>query len=234
MDQHLMEKIILGDASDIRVADYSNKQALLIVAGVLSIAFLVYCMQVYLPSLRGLSVLLLLGTPAYGLYLGLSNKAVFYADKGDVVDSLLIFIIPLAIYLLFSMLVLDADNWFVSILGFLTALCCLASSFYFAMKSACSNQTLNSDLGTFNNICVVFAKVFWIWMLVVALVGNAGKAASSKNTLGERLNGAAAFAILALIGTYLYERTINAESVFEERGLMSREISQDTDFGAAS
>lgn len=232
MDQHLMEKIILGDASDIRVADFSNKQAILTAVGSIAGPALGFYVLGLLSV--GLAFLLFLGFAAYGLYLGLSNKAVFYADKGDVVNSLLILVVPVGIVILVGIVVGNADNWFTSILEYLTVLCCLGSAFYFLVKSACVDQSLNSELGIFNNMCVVFSKVFWIWILVAALLGSAQKSVSSKNTLGERLNGAAAFAILALIGTYLYERTINAESVFEERGLMSREISQDTDLGTKS
>ena len=91
----------------------------------------------------------------------------------------------------------------------------LGSLHFFAMKSATANASLNSGLNIYQLISVMFAKTFVVLLFVLALQRQREV---YKNE--DRVAGGIGIAILLQIGSWFSNVSMNANQVFEKRGLI--------------
>ena len=208
-EQTILNIVNNGDASEVLIADYKSKNAII---SLVAIPLLVL-VPIALFELTNLSFFyhlfwLIPITVGYGLYLMLTNQAVFYASRTDLIYILALVGVP------FSSFIIGAffDNEIITKILF--GVFVLGSLHFFAMKSATANASLNSGLNIYQLISVMFAKTFVVLFFILALQRQ--REVYKEN----RIAGAIGFAILLAIGAWFYKVSINAKQVFEKRGLI--------------
>ena len=95
MKQEQILKILEGDSSDILIANWRSKKAVLLI--LTSIFTLVFPIQIYFWTGFPQFLLIIPGTILYGVYLGFKNEVVFYANNKDVWNIVWLGSVPLAI-----------------------------------------------------------------------------------------------------------------------------------------
>ena len=209
MEEQTILNIVNGDASEVLIADYKNKNAII---SLVAIPLLVL-VPIALFELTNLSFFYYLWwlipiTVGYGLYLMLTNQAVFYASRTDLIYILALFGVP------FSSFIIGAffDNEIITKILF--GLFFLGSLHFFAMKSATANVSLNSGLNIYQLVSVMCAKTFVVLFFVLALQRQ------REVYKEDKVAGAIGFAVLSMIGVWFYKVSINASQVFEKRGII--------------
>ena len=217
-EQTILNIVNNGDASEVLIADYKSKNAIF---SLVAIPLLVL-VPGGLGDLTNLSFFyhlwwLIAITVGYGLYLMLTNQAVFYASRTDLIYILALFGVP------FSGLVIGAVFFDGEMAGILFGVFFLGSLHFFAMKSATANVSLNcaslwnDGLNIYQLISVMFAKTFVVLFFILALQRQ------REVYKDDKIAGAIGFAVLSMIGGWFYKVSMNAKQVFEKRGLTFEE-----------
>ncbi|MGL4674286.1 MAG: hypothetical protein ACRCXK_05445, partial [Wohlfahrtiimonas sp.] len=218
-----LEQILKGDASSILVVDFDN--GLAIKTLLLSVAvILVPILFAYITSLSTL-FLLIPAALVYGLYLMLTNQAVFYASKQDLTNVSFIFLLPIGMIILLWIIVSSLNLSNNSIVGYIMTFIWWAmfiSAFvWFGMKSANANVILNSGLNTYQLVAILFTKIFIFFLFLLALAGKVSQALggssdkqAAQTTLeydkarDQHLSGLIGVTILSFLGFWFYKKSI--------------------------
>lgn len=230
-----LEQILDGDASSILVADFDNGLAI----KTLFLSAAVILVPIIFAYITSLSTLFLLipATLFYGLYLMLTNQAVFYVSKQDLANVSFIFLLPIGMIILLWIIVSSLNLSNNSIVGYIMTFIWWAmfiSAFvWFGMKSANANSILNSGLNIYQLVAVLFTKIFIFFLFLLALFAKINQVLNGTNNKGaakdllsyaqardEQWSGVVGTTILALIGWWFYKKSINAVPVFIKRGLI--------------
>jgi hypothetical protein len=230
MDKSIIQAILDGDSSGVRVINLENLNTVYSLVGIYVFVWAVSSLVGWVSG--GLAFLIIIGVPIYGLYLTLKNEAVMYLDKSDLISIALIPAVPIGMAILLAIIDLFPD----SVNDFLITASLLASAGYFGLRTANANEIVNSPLTFFERFSVLYAKLFFVWLFILAIFGSISSIAQGRKMAGEAVTvgqasaarnqtvrGGILLAIVSGLGYWFYTKSINAEHVFLKRGVVDWE-----------
>ena len=230
MEKSVIEALLDGDSSGVRVINLKNLNTVYSLVG---IWVFVWAVSLLVGSVSGgLAFLIIIGVPVYGLYLTLKNEAVMYLDKSDLISIALIPAVPIGIAILLAIIDLFPDL----VNRYLITASLIGSFGYFGLRTANANEIVNSPLAFFERFSVLYAKLFFVWLFILAIFGSLSAIAQGRKMAGEAVTvgqasaardqtvrGGFLLAIASGLGYWFYTKSINAETVFLKRGVVDSE-----------
>lgn len=150
----------------------------------------------------------------------LTNQAVFYTSKLDLINVLCIFIIPIIITVT-AVIVVYIFNLVNNSVAMKIALCTVAISlllsfFWFGIKTAKENNITNGELPIYQSFSILFTKIVIALIFALALIFFMIDPAkdSKKNIRRPRRKSTVVF---SLIFFWFYKKSLNIKIVMEKR-----------------
>ena len=218
MEQAQVLQILEGDSSEVLVPDWEKTEAVkLIAASILTLAI-----PTLIASWLGLMQILWVIplVVGYGLYLGLTNEVVFYADNKDIWNIAGMGAAPIGVlFVVGSFMPSDTNSFLAYIVGFIMLAGMAASAAWFGIKSCNATVLMNIGVDFPKLVAVSVSKVILVFVFAFLMIGSLNKALKGDNPadLGK---GLVVFAIVVSIAAWLRPRIVNTQRVFEKRGMV--------------
>ena len=214
MNQEQIDLVLSGGDSSLFRANWRNIKTLQVVVGSTAVPFLLLWLWDYLNYPQVLWVLpFVLG---YGLYLGLSNELVYYANYKDVWTVSGMFLVPLGIFLIGLTFIPEEEGLELEVVTWLMYSSMLGVFFWFGIKTANATAVLNPGVAYVKLLAVVMSKVGLIFVFGIVLAYSYRVATRDKSMYGLAKGALMAGAALA-VAAWLYPRLVNLQAVEEKR-----------------
>ena len=156
----------------------------------------------------------------YGLYLGLTNEVVFYADNKDVWNIAGMGVAPIVVLLIAgSFMPNDSSSFVAGIVELIMLAGMAASAAWFGIKSCNATVLMNTGVDFLKLVAVSVSKVILVFVFAFLMISSLSKALKGDNP-GDLKKGLIIFAIVGSIGAWLRPKIINTQKVFEKRGMV--------------
>ena len=216
MSQEQIAQVIQNnDASSVLVSDWSNRSAVMLMC--ISLAAIAVPIFLAIWASYAAFLWIIVALVGYGLYLGLSNEVVYYADAKDIWNIVFMAAAPFGILIVgATMMPEDTSSIWATLLWLLISSLAIAAAAWFGIKSTNATVLMNSGVETYKLVAVSMSKVLLVFLFAFLMIGNLNRTLSPKKP-GDFSGGLMVLGILIAAGAWLYPKLVNAQSVFEKR-----------------